>query len=122
MLGTSAAEGLSVLATVAALVAIAGVAGVGLQMAVAVHRARHPGAPTNRVTLVTTAVSAGAVVVAAPLMMTALRLSLTVVALVAGTTVAVVLAARWLGELQGSSASSASRGRWAWSPPGGTAA
>ncbi|WP_405429069.1 polysaccharide biosynthesis protein [Micromonospora sp. NBC_00617] len=96
-----AAEGLSVLATVAALVAIAGVAGVGLQMAVAVHRARHPGAPTNRVTLVTTAVSAGAVVVAAPLMMTALRLSLTVVALVAGTTVAVVLAARWLGELQG---------------------
>src|SRR6185312_641544 len=96
-----AAEGLSVLATVAALVAIAGVAGVGLQMAVAVHRARHPGAPTNRVTLVTTAVAAGAVVVAAPLMMTALRLSLTVVALVAGTTVAVVLSARWLGELQG---------------------
>lgn len=96
-----AAEGLSILATVAALVAIAGVTGVGLQMAVAVHRARHPGAPTNRVTLVTTAVSAAAVVVAAPLMMTALRLSLAVVALVAGTTVAVVLAARWLGELQG---------------------
>ncbi|MFF5181921.1 polysaccharide biosynthesis protein [Micromonospora sp. NPDC000316] len=96
-----AVEELSVLATVLALVAIAGVAGVGLQMAIAVHRARHPGAPTSRVTLVTTAVAGGAVVVAAPLMMTALRLSLTVAALVAATTVAVVLAARWLGELQG---------------------
>ncbi|MFI7252728.1 polysaccharide biosynthesis protein [Micromonospora chalcea] len=94
-------EELSVLATTLALVAIAGVAGVGLQMAVAVHRARHPGAPTHRVSLVTTAVAGGAVVLAAPLVMTALRLSSTVVALVAGTTVAVVLAARWLGELQG---------------------
>ncbi|MBM0233600.1 polysaccharide biosynthesis protein [Micromonospora sp. STR1_7] len=96
-----AVEELSVLATVLALVAIAGVAGVGLQMAVAVHRARHRGAPTNRVTLVTTAVAGGAVAVAAPLMMTALRLSLAVVALVAATTVAVVVASRWLGELQG---------------------
>ncbi|MEU9828405.1 polysaccharide biosynthesis protein [Micromonospora chersina] len=96
-----AVEELSVLATVLALVAIAGVAGVGLQMAVAVHRARHPGAPTHRVTLVTTAAAGGAVVVAAPLVMTALRLSSAVVALVAGTTVAVVLAGRWLGELQG---------------------
>ncbi|MFJ5545959.1 MATE family efflux transporter [Micromonospora chalcea] len=94
-------EELSVLATTLALVAIAGVAGVGLQMAVAVHRARHPGAPTHRVSLVTTAVAGGAVVVAAPLMITGLRLSSAVVALVAGTTVAVVLAARWLGELQG---------------------
>ncbi|WP_328421446.1 polysaccharide biosynthesis protein [Micromonospora sp. NBC_00389] len=96
-----AVEELSVLATVLALVAIAGVAGVGLQMAVAVHRARHPGAPTNRVALITTAFAGGAVVVAAPLMMTALRLPLSVVALVAATTVAVVLAGRWLGELQG---------------------
>ena len=94
-------EELSVLATTLALVAIAGVAGVGLQMAVAVHRARHPGAPTHRVSLVTTAVAGGAVVVAAPVMITGLRLSSAVVALVAGTTVAVVLAARWLGELQG---------------------
>ncbi|MGW1447754.1 lipopolysaccharide biosynthesis protein [Micromonospora sp. NPDC002411] len=96
-----AAEELSVLATVLALVAIAGVAGVGLQMAVAVHRARQPGAPTMRVTVVTAAVAAGAVVVATPLMVTALRLSVTVVALVAATTFAVVLAGRWLGELQG---------------------
>ncbi|MFD6666515.1 polysaccharide biosynthesis protein [Micromonospora chalcea] len=94
-------EELSVLATTLALVAIAGVAGVGLQMAVAVHRARHAGAPTHRVSLVTTAVAGGAVVVTAPVMITGLRLSLSVVALVAGTTVAVVLAARWLGELQG---------------------
>ncbi|MFC0030604.1 polysaccharide biosynthesis protein [Micromonospora chaiyaphumensis] len=96
-----AIEELSVLATVLALVAIAGVAGVGLQMAIAVHRARHPGAPARRVALVTTAAAGGAVVVAAPLVMTALRLSPAVVALVAGTTVAVVLAGRWLGELQG---------------------
>ncbi|MDG4778123.1 polysaccharide biosynthesis protein [Micromonospora sp. WMMD961] len=96
-----AAEELSVLATVLALVAIAGVAGVGLQMAIAVHRARQPGAPTARVTVVTAAVAAGAVVVATPLLVTALRLSLTVVALVAATTFAVVLAGRWLGELQG---------------------
>ncbi|MFG1869924.1 MATE family efflux transporter [Micromonospora arborensis] len=95
------AEELSVLATVLALVAIAGVAGVGLQMAVAVHRARQPGTPTRQVTLVTAAVAAGVVVVATPLMLTALRLSLTVVALVAATTFAVVLAGRWLGELQG---------------------
>ncbi|MBQ1042945.1 polysaccharide biosynthesis protein [Micromonospora sp. C32] len=94
-------EELSVLATTLALVAIAGVAGVGLQMAVAVHRARHPGAPTHRVSLVTTAVAGGAVVVAAPVMIAGLRLSSAIVALVAGTTVAVVLAARWLGELQG---------------------
>jgi len=96
-----AVEELSVLATVLALVAIAGVAGVGLQMAIAVHRARHPGASTSRVSLVTTAVAGGAVVVATPLMITALRLSWTVAVLVAATTVAVVLAARWLGELQG---------------------
>lgn len=95
------AEELSVLATVLALVAIAGVAGVGLQMAVAVHRARQPGTPTLQVTLVTAAVATGVVVVATPLMLTALRLSLTVVALVAATTFAVVLAGRWLGELQG---------------------
>ncbi|GAB3950635.1 hypothetical protein GCM10027614_51380 [Micromonospora vulcania] len=96
-----AVEELSVLATVLALVAIVGVAGVGLQMAVAVHRARHPGAPTNRVALGTAAVAGGAVVVTAPLLMTELHLSLEVMALVAGTTVAVVLAGRWLGELQG---------------------
>ncbi|WBB65924.1 polysaccharide biosynthesis protein [Micromonospora sp. WMMD812] len=94
-------EELSVLATVLALVAIAGVAGVGLQMAVAVHRARHPAAPTMRVALLTTAVTGGVVVAAAPLVMTTLRLPVTVVALVAGMTVAVVLAGVWLGEVQG---------------------
>ncbi|MET8042074.1 polysaccharide biosynthesis protein [Micromonospora sp. NPDC005215] len=95
------AEELSVLATALALVAIAGVAGVGLQLAVAVHRARQPGTPTLRVTLVTAAVAAGIVVAATPLLVAALRLPLTVVALVAVTTVAVVLPGRWLGALQG---------------------
>ncbi|MEU4641064.1 polysaccharide biosynthesis protein [Micromonospora sp. NPDC023814] len=96
-----AVEELSVLATVLALVAIASVTGTGLQMAVAVHRARYPGAPTTRVTVVTTAVTGMAIVAAAPLLMIALRLSAQVVALAAAMTFAVVLAGGWLGELQG---------------------
>ena len=95
------AEDLSVLATVLALVAIAGVAGMGLQMAVAVHRARHPGAATARVGAATTAVTVGFVVVASPLMVVALHLPVEVVALLVALTVPVVLAGRWLGELQG---------------------
>ncbi|MER7460249.1 polysaccharide biosynthesis protein [Micromonospora sp. NPDC126480] len=96
-----AAEELSVLATVLALVAIAGVTGVGLQMAVAVHCARHPGTSATRVSIVTTAVTAGVLVAAAPLLTTALRLPGVVVALLVGLTVPVVLAGGWLGELQG---------------------
>ncbi|MFG2011847.1 polysaccharide biosynthesis protein [Micromonospora sp. NPDC048868] len=96
-----AVEELSVLATVLALVAIVGVTGTGLQMAVAVHRARHPGAPTTRATLVTTAVTGVALVAAAPLLMITLRLSAQVVALAVAMTVPVVLAGGWLGELQG---------------------
>ncbi|WP_207914099.1 polysaccharide biosynthesis protein [Micromonospora sp. KC213] len=95
------AEELSVLATVLALVAIAGVPGVGLQLAVAVHRVRSPGASTGRVTLVTTAITAGTLVTAAPLMVSTLHLSIHLVTVVVAATVAVVLAGRWLGELQG---------------------
>jgi hypothetical protein len=95
------AEELSVLATVLALVAIAGVTGVGLQMSVAVHRARHPDTPTTRVSLLTTAATALALVAASPLLMTTLRLPAEVTMLVVGLTVPVVLAGRWLGELQG---------------------
>lgn len=95
------AEELSVLATVLALVAIAGVTGVGLQMAVAVHCARHPGASTTRVSIVTTAVTAAGLSAAAPLLNTTLRLPVEVVALLVGLTVPVVLAGGWLGELQG---------------------
>ena len=92
---------LSALATAVALVAIASVAGMGLQMAVAVHRVRHPGASTTRVTLLTTAVTGGVLVAATPLIVTALRLSTGLAALLAAITVAIVLASKWLGELQG---------------------
>lgn len=95
------AADLGAMATVQALVAIAGVAGAGLQTAVAVHRARHPQARTARVTMSTAAVTAGVLVAAIPLIVTSLHLPVDVVALLAGMTLPVVLAARWLGELQG---------------------
>ncbi|MGC5022705.1 polysaccharide biosynthesis protein [Micromonospora sp. DT47] len=92
---------LSTLATVLALSAIAGVPGLGLQIAVAVHGARYGRTPTARVTVATAALAGGAVVVAAPVIIPTLRLSVEVAALLAAMTVAVVLAGRWLGELQG---------------------
>ncbi|WP_433127775.1 lipopolysaccharide biosynthesis protein [Micromonospora sp. CA-240977] len=95
------AADLGAMATVQALAAIAGVAGAGLQTAVAVHRARHPHAPTARVTISTAAVTAGVLVAAIPLIVTSLHLPVEVVALLVGMTPPVVLAARWLGELQG---------------------
>ncbi|MEV4123179.1 polysaccharide biosynthesis protein [Micromonospora sp. NPDC049645] len=95
------AADLGALATVQALVAIAGVAGAGLQTAVAVHRARHPHTPTARVTLSTAAVTGGLLVAAIPLIVTTLHLPIEVVTLLVGMTFPVVLAARWLGELQG---------------------
>ncbi|MFI6273383.1 lipopolysaccharide biosynthesis protein [Micromonospora zamorensis] len=95
------AADLGAMATVQALVAIAGVAGAGLQTAVAVHRARHPHAPTARVTMSTAAVTAGVLIAAIPLIVTSLHLPVEVVALLVGMTLPVVLAARWLGELQG---------------------
>ncbi|SCE88361.1 Membrane protein involved in the export of O-antigen and teichoic acid [Micromonospora coriariae] len=95
------AADLGALATVQALVAIAGVAGAGLQTAVAVHRARHPHAPTARVTLTAAAVTGGTLVAAIPLIVTTVHLPVEVVTLLVGMTLPVVLAARWLGELQG---------------------
>ena len=95
------AADLGALATVQALVAIAGVAGAGLQTAVAVHRARHPHTSTARVTLGTAAVTAGILVAAIPLIVTSLHLAVEVVTLLVGMTLPVVLAAGWLGELQG---------------------
>ncbi|RKN54595.1 polysaccharide biosynthesis protein [Micromonospora costi] len=92
---------LSTLATVQALVTIAGVAATGLQTAIAVHRARQPHAATTRVVLVTAAVTGAILIAATPLTVTALHLPVTVVALSAATTLAVVLAAGPLGELQG---------------------
>lgn len=92
---------LGALATVLAIAAIASVPGMGLQIAVAVHRARHPGAPSGRLGWLTAAVCAGAVAVLAPVAGPLLDLPLTVTLLLAVYTGAVVVAGRWLGELQG---------------------
>ncbi|GGS03923.1 hypothetical protein GCM10010169_55940 [Micromonospora fulviviridis] len=95
------AAGLGVLATALGLVAIASVPGLGLQLAVAVHHARHGRTTARRATLTTAALSGGVLVVATPLLATVLRIPAEVPAMLAVTTVAVVLSSRWLGELQG---------------------
>ncbi|WP_433321446.1 polysaccharide biosynthesis protein [Micromonospora chersina] len=95
------AADLGVLATALGLVAIASVPGLGLQLAVAVHHARHGRTTARRATLTTAALSGGVLVAATPLLATVLRIPAEVPALLAVTTVAVVLSSRWLGELQG---------------------
>ncbi|MEV0805796.1 polysaccharide biosynthesis protein [Micromonospora sp. NPDC050200] len=92
---------LGALATVLALGAIAAVPGFGLQIAVAVHRARHGPTPTGRLALLTAGATTGVTVVAAPLLTVLLRLPVALTLLLAATTFATVLAGRWLGELQG---------------------
>jgi len=95
------AADLGALATVLAIAAIAGVPGMGLQIAVAVHRARRPGAATGRIGWLTAAACAGAVVLLAPVAGPLLDLPPAVTLLLALYTGAVVAAGRWLGELQG---------------------
>ncbi|MFG3422286.1 polysaccharide biosynthesis protein [Micromonospora sp. NPDC048063] len=92
---------LSALATLLALGAIGGVAGTGLQIAVAVHRARHGHAATTRPTLLTLVVTAVLLAVTLPVAAVQLRLAAPAVLLLGVLTVAVVAAGRWLGELQG---------------------
>jgi hypothetical protein len=95
------AAGLGALATVLAIVAIATVPGTGLQIAAAVHRARHPGAGAGPAARLTAAVCAGAVALLAPVAGPLLDLPPVVILLLAVYTGAAVLAGRWLGELQG---------------------
>ena len=97
----SAAD-LGALATVLALGAIASVAGLGLQAALAVRWAREGAAPHAwRVTLATAAVAASVLVVATPLISANLHLSPVLPSLLAVMTASVVVASRFLGELQG---------------------
>lgn len=98
------AADLGALAALLAIGAIVTVPGVGLQLAVAVQRARAAGraAPAvGTVSLVTAVASGGALLLAAPFAAAALRLPFGQLALLAALTVAVVLAGRYLGELQG---------------------
>ncbi|NYT92667.1 lipopolysaccharide biosynthesis protein [Salinispora sp. H7-4] len=92
---------LSALATTLGLIAIASVPGFGLQLAVAVHHARHGPTPTRRAALLTAALCASALVLATPLLVKGLRLPVEVLLLSAVTTAAIVLSCRTLGELQG---------------------
>ncbi|TDO32804.1 polysaccharide biosynthesis protein [Paractinoplanes brasiliensis] len=96
----SAAD-LSALATILAITAIAGVAGTGLQIAVAVHRARHGPSSVARSALLTVLVIAGALAVALPIAVVVLRLPALATVLAGISTVGVVAAGRWLGEMQG---------------------
>ena len=93
--------GLSALATLLAMTAIAGVAGTGLQIAVAVHRARYGPSPAARSALLTVAVTAGALAAALPVAVLVLRLPVLPTVLAGISTVGVVAAGRWLGEMQG---------------------
>ncbi len=96
------ASGLSELATALAVLAIASVPGLGLQTVLAVRTARHGSVPgAARATLVTALVTGGALAVATPGAAALLRLPAVLLLLVAASTVATVLAGRWLGDLQG---------------------
>ncbi len=95
------AADLSALATLLAMTAIAGVAGTGLQIAVAVHRARYGPSPAARPALLTVAVTAGALAAALPVAVLVLRLPVLPTVLAGVSTVGVVAAGRWLGEMQG---------------------
>jgi len=95
------AADLSALATVLGLVAIATVPGLGLQIAIAVHRARHGPTRTTRVGLATAAVCAGTLAALAIPLRMVLDLPVPYTLLAAGYTFATVLAGRWLGDLQG---------------------
>ena len=97
------ASDLGALATVLAIAAIAGVPGTGLQIAVAVHRARHPGAAAGRIGWLTAVVCAVVVALLAPVSRPILDLPPVVMLLLAVYTGATVVAGRWLGQLQGDS-------------------
>ncbi|MEV8509021.1 polysaccharide biosynthesis protein [Actinoplanes sp. NPDC051475] len=95
------AADLSALATLLAMTAIAGVASTGLQIAVAVHRARSGPVPTARSALYTVLGAACALLLAMPIAVAGLHLPAAATALAAVSTVGVVAAGRWLGEMQG---------------------
>jgi hypothetical protein len=92
---------LSALATLLAMTAIAGVASTGLQIAVAVHRARYGPAPAGRSALLTVAVTTGGLLAALPVAVLVLRLPVLATVLAGISTIGVVAAGRWLGEMQG---------------------
>ncbi|HWS35956.1 MAG TPA: polysaccharide biosynthesis protein, partial [Actinoplanes sp.] len=98
---TLPAADLGALATVLAIAGIVAVPSMGLQIAVAVRRAKQPGASAARAGWLTAVVCTVTVAVTAPIAGPSLDLPVTVILLLAVYTGAIVLAGRWLGELQG---------------------
>jgi O-antigen/teichoic acid export membrane protein len=97
----SAAE-LSALAALLALSAVASVVGVGLQTALAVRWAKQDTVRgAGRVSMFTAAAASGALLLAVPVLAASLNLPAIQPVLLAVLTFPVVLAGRWLGELQG---------------------
>jgi O-antigen/teichoic acid export membrane protein len=98
---TLSAADLGALATVLAIVAIASVPGMGLQIAVAVQRAKHPGSTARHVGWITAGVCAGLVALLTPVAGPLFDLPSQVMLLLAVYTGAIVVAGRWLGQVQG---------------------
>jgi O-antigen/teichoic acid export membrane protein len=92
---------LGALAAALALAAIASVAGLGLQTAVAVRRAKRGEVRAGRVTALTAGIVVGALLVATPVLSPVLNLSPLIPPVIGVTIAAFVVACRYLGELQG---------------------
>jgi O-antigen/teichoic acid export membrane protein len=91
----------SALATVLAICAIATVPGVALQTAIAVRVARGEAVAPVRLALVTSVISAAVLLLASPVLTSALYLSWSIIALTALMVVPVIAIGAWLGVLQG---------------------
>ncbi|GAA4942262.1 lipopolysaccharide biosynthesis protein [Actinoplanes utahensis] len=99
---TLEASDLGALGTVLAIAGIVAVPSMGLQIAVAVHRVRHPGASARRAGWLTAAACTVLVALLVPFAgPSLLDLPPAVIPLLAVYTGAIVVAGRWLGELQG---------------------
>jgi O-antigen/teichoic acid export membrane protein len=92
----------SALAALLALGAVTSVVGVGLQTALAVRWAKHDSVRgAGRVSMFTAGATTGALLVAVPVLAVTLNLPAVQPVLLAVLTFPIVLAGRWLGELQG---------------------
>jgi O-antigen/teichoic acid export membrane protein len=91
----------SVLATVLAICAVFSVPGVGLQTATAVRVARGERMATTRLGLVTAVLTAGALLLAGPVLTANLYLGWEVIVLTAALVLPVTVCGGWLGLLQG---------------------
>jgi O-antigen/teichoic acid export membrane protein len=98
---TLAPADLGALNSVLAIAGIVAVPSMGLQIAVAVHRAKRPGATARRAGWLTAAACAALVALLSPVAGPLLDVPVTVMLLLAAYTGAIVVAGRWLGELQG---------------------